>query len=223
MFDLTVKLDYRTGFCKAQYLVNGVALGNVNDAWYSIKSGSTKVKGIDFIGNGYLTSLRGDVLTVISEIIVINPGSAGQFEVTFSESQMEALKTAVGGDASKVSEKLSSSTAQANDLTPFDNYVLLGKIKDSDVAATDKPVVKADPSAAPSAVNNVVVKVPLFNNVQTVGGVDVTHVLKGSVNGTGGWIQVGEVKKGKDPQFEIPANSPYRYFRVETTVSPTGK
>ena len=223
MFDLEVKLDYRSNPGKVQYLVEGNALTVGSSTWLALPEDKTSVSGIDFIGNGKLTSLNGYVLQIVSEVIPINPGSAGQYEVTFSETQMEALKTAVGGDASKVSEKLSSSTAQVNGLTPFDNYVLLGKIKDSDVAATDKPVVKADPSATPSAVNNVVVKVPLFKNVQTVGGVDVTHVLKGSANGADGWTQVGVAQKGNEPQFEIPANSPYRYFKVETTVSPTGK
>lgn len=218
MFDLTVKLDYRSGFCKARYLVNESDIGK--GTWYSIKSGSQKVSCIDFIGNGKLTSLNGYVLQIVSEIIQINPGSAGQYEVTFSETQIADLKAKLGVEASKIGTALSDTDPLPNGQTKFNNYVLYGDVVG---AEAEKPVVKADPSATPSAVNNVVVKVPLFDNVQTVGGVDVTHVLKGSANGADGWTQVGNAEKGNEPQFEIPANSPYRYFKVETTVSPTGK
>lgn len=219
MFDLTVKLDYRTGFGKAQYLVDGVALGD--GAWYSIKSGSQKVSYIDFIGNGKLASLRGDVLQVASEIIPINPTGSKNVEVKFSEEQLAALKKAVGGDLTAVVSAMNDPTSQANGNKAFDNYILFNKV--TGATAADVPVVKADPAAASEDnVNNVVVTVPTLA-IQIVEGVTVTHKLMGSATGAdGSWTQVGDAQTGANPQFEIPHDSTNRYFKVETAVSTTG-
>lgn len=219
MFDLTVKIDYRSGFAKAQYLVGSTDLG-----WHALKGTPKGVSNIDFIGNGKLASLRGDVLQVASEIIPINPtGGSGNVEVKFSEQQLNALRTALGS-TDDVIEKLNSTKAQTNNQKPFDNYILYGKIKDDEITASTVPVVKANPAGEPEEhVNNVVVTVPTLN-VQVVEGVTVTHKLMGSATGAEhSWNQVGEAKTGANPQFEIPHDSTYRYFKVETAVSTTNK
>ena len=225
MFDLTVKIDYRTGFAQAKYLVGTTDLG-----WYALheptEGSATKgVSNIDFIGNGKLASLRGDVLQIVSEVIPINPtGGSGNVEVKFTEQQLAALKEAVGGnkDIAAVVDALNNQAPQTNGNKAFDNYILFNKV--TGATAADVPVVKADPAATPAGnKNNVVVKVPTLA-IQIVEGVTVTHKLMGSATGekNDSWTQVGETKTGANPQFEIPYNSTYRYFKVETAVSTTG-
>ena len=220
MFDLTVKIDYRTGFAQAKYLVGSTDLG-----WHALKASTKGVSNIDFIGNGLLESLRGDVLQIASEVIQINPTGSKAVEVKFTKEQLDALKEAVGGskDIAAVVSALNNQDEQANGNKAFDNYILFNKV--TGATATDVPVVKADPAAASADnVNNVVVTVPKLNDIQIVEGVTVTHKLMGSTTGekNDSWTQVGETKTGANPQFEIPYNSTYRYFKVETAVSTTG-
>lgn len=216
MFDLTVKIDYRTGFAQAKYLVGSTDLG-----WHALKGTPKKVSYIDFIGNGKLASLRGDVLQVASEVIKINPTGSKEVDVKFTEEQLNKLRTALGGTTDDVVTKLNSTNPQNNTQKPFDNYILYGKIKDDDISASTVPVVKADPAAVPQETNNVIVKVPTLD-VQFVEGVTVTHQLRGS-NDCSSWTNVGSAitstKEKPNPSFEIGAGTGYKFYQVVTTVS----
>lgn len=209
-YTLTIRLDNRKGVGTATYFV-----GSDKVAEHAITAAG--VTAVDFVGSGYFTGIAGKNRAVTSETIVINPGESGEKTIEFSPDQMAELKRQIG-TYEQVAEKLNSTEKQANGLVPFDNYVLFGKVADTSVTDADKSSIKADPKEAPSQANGVVIKVPGFDKVQDVGGVTVTHVLKGSANGTD-WSQVGESKTGANPSFEISGETPYRFFKVETTVS----
>ena len=199
-YTLTIRLDNRPDVNKAYYIVGGAQV-----AEHEITKESKGVAAVDFVGSGYFTDITGRI---------------GSKVINFSEEQMAKLKEQLGSGVTyeQVAEKLNSTTPQKNGLVPFDNYVLFGKVADTSVTDADKSSIKADPKEAPSQANGVVIKVPGFDKVQDVGGVTVTHVLKGSANGTD-WSQVGESKTGANPSFEISGETPYRFFKVETTVS----
>lgn len=209
-FDLTVKIDYRNS--KAQYLVDDTLIGN---EWYDLAAKNTSVGAIDFIGNGKLTSLRGDKLQIISEVVEITPsGSQTKVTLVIPEEQMADIKTAAEADGKAIGTYLNETTDGGN-LTHLDAVVLYGKT-DVDTSSTDKILVKGNATGTPSAGNVVCVKIDGLA-VKDVGGATVKHVLLGSENGTDGWTEVDE-GTGANPDLQIPANSDYRYFRVVTSV-----
>lgn len=207
-FDLTVKIDYRNS--KAQYLVDDTLIGN---EWYDLAAKNTSVGAIDFIGNGKLTSLRGDKLEIISEVVEITPsGSQTKVTLVIPEEQMAAVKTAAG--TTEIGTYLNETT-DGGKLTHLDAVVLYGKPV-VDTSSTDKILVKGNATGTPSEGNVVCVKIDGLA-VKDVGGATVKHELQGSANGTDGWTKVVE-GTGAEPNLQIPASTTYRYFRVVTSV-----
>ena len=210
-FKLTVKLDYRTDFGKAQYLVDGVILGG-DDAWYSIKSGfEKKVAGIDFIGNGYLSRLRGDVLSVASEAFEVEiPGVSGNVEIVVPEAVLKDIATKTGGDAK---DFLAATTTGPNDkLTNLDRLVLTGATADPEAA--DLPKAVAKPFAAPAG--QLAIKMDhLAETLPQIGGATPKFTLQGSDNKSD-WTDIDSNATGA--AFVFDATAKYKYYRVKAAV-----
>lgn len=212
-FDLTVKIDYRNSV--AQYVVTkdgqSSTLGN---QWYPLAgSDRTSVNAIDFIGNGKLTSLRGDKLQIISEVIEITPsGSQTKVTLVIPEEQMADIKKEAG--EKEIGTYLNEKT-DGEKLTRLDAVVLYGKTE-VNTSSTDKTSVKGNVTAVPSEGNVVCVKIDGLA-VKAVGGATVKHELQGRANGTDEWSKVAE-GTGAEPNLQIPASTTFRYFRVVTSV-----
>lgn len=207
-FELTVKIDYRTSV--AQYVVTkddqSSTLGN---QWYPLAgSDRTSVNAIDFIGNGKLTSLRGDKLEIISEVIVVNPGS-GDVNIVVPETSLAAIRNA-GEDPTTF---LNNKTPGTNDnLTNLDRLAITGKLEDPKVA--DLPKTVAKPFAADG---KLAIKLDnLADSLPTIGGATPTFTLQGS-NDKSDWKEVASNHTGEAFVFETSATA-YKYYRVKATV-----
>lgn len=202
-FELTVKIDYRGK--KAQYLVNGARIGN---EWYDLAANKTTVGAIDFIGNGKLTSLRGDKLEIISEVIVINPGS-GDVNLVVPEATMNAIRKVVTDPATFLA---ATETGTNDRLTNLDRLAITGKLADPEVAKLPKTVAK--PFAADG---KLAIKLDnLADSLPTIGGATPTFTLQGS-NNKSDWKDVVSNHTGEAFVFETSATA-YKYYRVKATV-----
>ena len=204
-FDLTVKIDYRNPK-KAQYWVNGSRIGN---EWYDLAAEKTFVGAIDFIGNGKLKSLRGDKLQIISEVIVINPGS-GDVNIVVPETALADIR-AVGKDPTTF---LNDKTPGTNDnLTNLDRLAITGNLADPEKKDLPKTVAKpfvADDGKLAIKLDN------LAESLPEIKGATPTFTLQGS-NDKSDWKEVASNHTGEAFVFETSATA-YKYYRVKATV-----
>lgn len=211
-FELTVKIDYRTSV--AQYVVTkddqSSTLGN---QWYPLAgSDRTSVNAIDFIGNGKLTSLRGDKLEIISEVIVVNPGS-GDVNIVVPETALADIR-AVGKDPTIF---LNDQTPGTNDkLTNLDRLAITGKLEDPEVANLPKTVAKPFDAGE----NKLAIKLDnLAESLPKIEGATPTFTLQGSndKNDELAWADIKSNNDGKAFEFNA-ATYNYKYYRVKATV-----
>lgn len=207
MFDLTVKIDYRTGFAQAKYLVGSTDLG-----WHALKGTPKKVSYIDFIGNGKLASLRGDVLQVASEAFEVTiPGVSGKVEIVVPEAVLKDIATKTGGDA-KVFLADATTTGPNDKLTNLDRLVLTGAT--ADPAAADLPKAVAKPFAAPAG--QLAIKMDhLAETLPQIGGATPKFTLQGS-NNKSDWTDIASNATGA--AFVFDATAKYKYYRVKAAV-----
>lgn len=211
-FDLTVKIDYRNSV--AQYVVTkdgqSSTLGN---QWYPLAAKKTSVGAIDFIGNGKLTSLRGDKLQIISEVIVVNPGS-GDVNIVVPEATMNAIRD----DGKDPATFLSDTTKGTNDrLTNLDRLAITGALTDpKEVANLPKTVAKPFDAGE----NKLAIKLDnLAKSLPKIEGATPTFTLQGSndKNDELAWADIKSNNDGKAFEFNA-ATYNYKYYRVKATV-----
>lgn len=207
-FDLTVKIDYRNQK-KAQYWVNGSRIGN---EWYDLAAEKTVVGAIDFIGNGKLTSLRGDKLEIISEVIVVDPGS-GDVNIVVPEATMNAIRDAGKDPATFLAD---TKTGTNDKLTNLERLAITGKL--ADPAKKDLPKTVAKPFVVGE--NKLAIKLDnLDESLPKIEGATPTFTLQGSddKNDELAWTDIVSNNDGKAFEFNA-ATYNYKYYRVKATV-----
>lgn len=207
MFDLKVRLDFRSDVKKATYFVKGVNIGE------TALTATNPVAVIDFVGNGSLKSLRGDRLAIVSEKIEINPGSGSVTLVIEEESLKEIRKAAKEKDiGTYLAEPV---TVIGNGMTRLDAQVLFGT---TDPTTDNKAVVKGAPKEASEG--KVRVNIEGLTDKQ-VGGATIKYQLQGSTTGAAedsAWHDIGgEVTDVTKLEFD--QNTTDRFIRVKTSVS----
>lgn len=210
--ECTLHVDYDGRVKKARFTIGGF-----KSEWVAV--GAVANNSMAVLGSGSVKSLAGATYDIAAEVIVVTPpgGAAGK-NIEFSEAQMDALRTQVGGDASAVAAKLSSSVAQENGLKPMDNFVLFGKIADKDVTAATKPVVKG---AKAKTSGNIAIAIPALD-VQEIAGVTVTYKLMGSATGADEpfTTKIKEADSVDGLEFDPKSEAQgCKYFKVVTTVN----
>lgn len=212
MFDLTVRLDYRTGVNKATYFVGTTEIGTTEIGSISLGDKSA-VGAIDFIGNGSLSTLNGYKLKLISEKIEIVPGGGTGSSVTIviPEAAIEAIKNKAGS-IDKVADYLNESVTVGEGMTRLDAQVLFGT---TEPTSANKTVVKGVPTKATSG--KVRVNIEGLSK-DAIGGATIKYQLEGSKTGAENtWNNIGNAETDVT-KLEFDQNTEYRFIRVKTTV-----
>lgn len=211
--ECTLHVDYDGRENKARFTI-----GTFTSAWVTV--GAVENNSMAVLGTGSVKSLAGATYDIAAEVIIVTPPGEGAKNIEFTEAQMDNLRAQLGSeaDASAVAEKLSSSVAQANGLKPMDNFVLFGKVADSAITTTTKPVVKG---AKAKTSGNIAIAIPALD-VQEIAGVTVTYKLMGSKTGADGTFtkEIKEADSVDGLEFDPKSQAQgCKYFKVVTTVN----
>ena len=210
MFDLKVRLDFRSDVKTATYFVKGVDIGST--AFTTVAS----VAGIDFVGNGSLGALRGDRLVIVSEVIE----AAGDHVVTVPEATMNEIR-ALSTQSGTVDPATYLADAEPGSVTGLNNLeriVLTGKVAEPPAANKPKIVAKAFPTTA----GKLAIELDnLAEQLPQIEGATPKFELQGSNVKTADdkdWTSVAENATGKFEFGSDETGKKFKFYRVKASV-----
>lgn len=208
MFDLKVRLDFRSDVMKATYFVKGTEIGE------TALTAAAPVVAIDFVGNGSLSALRGDRLEIVSEVITV----AGGKVVTVPEATLNEIKamSTQGGTVDPATFLADPTAGAVTGLNNLERIVLTGKIAEPNAAGKPKIVAKAFPTTAGMLaiqLDNLAEKLPKIE------GATPKFVLEGSDDKTAvTWTSVDENTTGKFEFAPDKTGTKFKFYRVKASV-----
>ena len=191
-YTLDVTFDNRGNDKKVQFKVDGVALtyGGTNWLSYASDKVSSTELAIDLVGSGNVTSITGNQLTIVAEVVPL----AGGATIQVSEADMMAFETTLAGtDYTTVDAFLAASAKAAFSGTQFAESVTvaeayaIGLVTNNTTTGTMVPVdngeikVKADAQADVNTGIQVALNITPLDSSDT--GATVMYQLKGSIDG----------------------------------------